>query len=1165
MKPINEFLSYLCSLDIKLWADEDRLRCSAPKDALTPDIKAELSERKAEILDFIRGANLASTSSQPIEPVARKENLPLSFAQQRLWFLDQLESGTSLYNIPSAFYLRGTLNVPALEQTLNEILRRHEALRTSFLTVEGQAVQVIAPNLTLKMPVINLQELPQTKREAEVLQLVTHEAQRPFDLTQAPLLRATLLQLGEEEYVVMFTMHHIISDGWSMGILIQEVVALYEGFSKGLPSPLSELPIQYADFAVWQRQWLQKEVLESQLAYWRSQLGGTVPVLQLPTDRPRPKVQTFQGATKSFSLSALFTEALKALSRKEDVTLFMTLLASFQTLLYRYSGQEDILVGSAIANRNRKEIEPLIGFFVNTLVLRTHLGGNPSFRELLGRVREVTLGAYAHQDLPFEYLIENLHPERNLSYNPLFQVMFILQNASRSELKLPGLTLSPLKVEKRTAKFDLSLSIEDTESGLIGVFEYNTDLFDSATINRMVEHFCTLLSGIVAHPNSCLKDLPLLTEAERQQLLVEWNNTQIDYSQKQCIHELFENQVERSPDAIAVIFEDQQLTYRELNTKANQLAHHLQTLGVGPEVLVGICVERSLEMVIAILGILKTGGAYVPIDPEYPQERLAYMLEDSKVKVLLTQEKFLTQIAYNQIKTICLDNDWQEIGKKEISNLASFVVLENIAYVIYTSGSTGKPKGAMNTHQGVYNRLLWMQSAYKLNEADRVLQKTPFSFDVSVWEFFWPLLNGASLVIAKPGGHRDRSYLIDLLCKEQITTLHFVPSMLQAFLDGEGVEKCTSLKRVICSGEELSLDLQTRFFQRLNCELHNLYGPTEAAIDVTFWQCQKHSPWQTVPIGQPISNIQIYILDSHLQPVPVGIPGELHIGGAGLARGYWNRPELTAEKFIPNPFANQPNQHLYKTGDLVRYLPDGNIEYLSRIDHQVKIRGFRIEVGEIEAVLNQHPDVQTNIIVVREDEPNLKRLVAYIVPNSDTEITTTDLQSYLKEKVAGYMIPSAFVILDKLPLTPNGKVDRQALPQPSNLRPELAVSYVKPQTEIEKAIATIWQQALNLTEIGLHDNFFEIGGHSLLAIQLIAHLRQKLQIEIPLQQIFASSTIAEQAAEIERLKSQTSNLEIDTIPKIDRDSIPDISRAIDKFTDAQIDLLLKQLVTLNYV
>jgi amino acid adenylation domain-containing protein len=1116
MKPINEFLSYLCSLDIKLWADEDRLRCSAPKDALTPDIKAELSERKAEILDFIRGANLASTSSQPIEPVARKENLPLSFAQQRLWFLDQLESGTSLYNIPSAFYLRGTLNVPALEQALNEILGRHEALRTSFMTVEGQAVQVIAPNLTLKMPVINLQELPQTKREAEVLQLVTHEAQRPFDLTQAPLLRATLLQLGEEEYVVMFTMHHIISDGWSMGILIQEVVALYEGFSKGLPSPLSELPIQYADFAVWQRQWLQKEVLESQLAYWRSQLGGTVPVLQLPTDRPRPKVQTFQGATKSFSLSAHLTEALKALSRKEDVTLFMTLLASFQTLLYRYSGQEDILVGSAIANRNRKEIEPLIGFFVNTLVLRTHLGGNPSFRELLGRVREVTLGAYAHQDLPFEYLIEDLHPERNLSYNPLFQVMFILQNASRSELKLPCLTLSPLKVEKRTAKFDLSLSMEDTESGLTGVFEYNTDLFDSATINRMVEHFCTLLSGIVAHPNSCLKDLPLLTEAERQQLLVEWNNTQIDYSQKQCIHELFENQVERSPDAIAVIFEDQQLTYRELNTKANQLAHHLQTLGVAPEVLVGICVERSLEMVIALLGILKAGGAYVPLDPAYPQERLAFMLHDTSVPVLLTQARLLESLPHHQAKVICLDADWDAISQQRQQNLTSWVTINNLAYVIYTSGSTGRPKGAMNTHMGICNRLLWMQDTYQFTPADSVLQKTPFSFDVSVWEFFLPLLHGSRLVVAQPGGHQDSAYLVKLIAQEQITTLHFVPSMLQVFLQEPGLEKCKSLKRVICSGEALPFELQKRFFASLDAELHNLYGPTEAAIDVTFWTCKRQSDLPIVPIGRPIANTQIYLLDSQGQPVPIGVPGELHIGGKGLARGYLNRPELSAEKFISNPFSDEPGARLYKTGDLCRYLPDGNIEFLDRIDNQVKIRGFRIELGEIEAALTQHSAVRASVVVVREDEPGSKRLVAYVVPHPEQALTITELRRFLKDKLPEYMMPSAFMILEALPLTPNGKVNRQALPAPELARPELEKSFAEPRTPIEEVLAAIWIDILRLEQVGIHDNFFELGGHSLLATQVISRLRKVFQVELPLRCLFESPTIAELAETIEK-------------------------------------------------
>jgi amino acid adenylation domain-containing protein len=926
-----------------------------------------------------------------ITPIHRTGPLPLSFAQQRLWFLDQLEGSSATYNIPAALHLQGTLNVTALEMAVQEIVRRHEVLRTCFHRLRGTPVQVITPHVNLSIPLIDLRSLPEAEQIEEVQRLASAEAQQPFDLTQVPLVRLTRLQLGVTSHVLLVTIHHIVSDGWSMGLFIREVAALYKAFAQGEPSPLPELTLQYADFAHWQRQWLGEAVLQTELDYWQHQLAGVSPLLKLPTDRPHLPIQTFQGRTESFTLPPSLSQRLQQLSHQSGVTLFMTLLAAFVTFLGRYSAQEDIVVGSPIANRQRAELEPLIGFFVNTLVLRNNLQGNPSFLDLLQRVKQLALAAYAHQNLPFEQLVEVLQPERSLSYSPLFQVMFVLQNAPMGQLELPGLTLTPVEMESGTAKFDLTLVMTETEQGLQGIWEYNRDLFDASTIRRMISQFQTLLEGIVAHPDQRLAELPLLSAAERHQLLREWNNTPVPYPQTQCLHQLFEAQVGRTSAATAVVFADQSLTYTQLNQRANQLAHYLQQRGVGLDGLVGICIERSLEMVVGLLGILKAGAAYVPLDPGYPADRLTFMLEDSQISVLLTSQALATRLPDLGIPVIYLDTDWEAISQSSEDNPVSQASGENLAYMIYTSGSTGQPKGAMNTHRGVCNRLLWMQDTYALTAADRVLQKTPFSFDVSVWELFLPLLTGACLVMAQPGGHQDPAYLIQLIVAQQITTLHFVPSMLRVFLEEPDVETCTSLKRVICSGEALSLNIQARFFPRFACELHNLYGPTEAAIDVTYWHCQPESQRQTVPIGRPIANTQIYILDPYGQPVPIGVAGELYIGGDGLARGYFRRPDITAEKFIPNPFSEQPGERLYKTGDLARYLPDGAIEFLGRLDYQVKIRGFRIELGEIEAGLAKHPAIAETVVLARKNHFDETHLVAYLVP--DTEYQSSQIET----------------------------------------------------------------------------------------------------------------------------------------------------------------------------
>ena len=1085
---------------------------------LVKDI-ANLSVEKRELLLQRLRQKKENASRTKITSQSRDSNIfPLSFAQQRLWFIEQFEPGNRFYNQPAAVRLTGALNLAVLEQSFNEIIRRHEALRTTFSTVEGQPIQVIAPTLALKLPVVDLQKLPDADREKEVLHVATKEAQMPFNLVEGPLLRCTLLRLDEAEYVLLFTTHHIISDGWSKGILIREMATLYEAFSTGQLSPLAELSIQYADFAAWQRQWLQGDVLESQISYWKKQLEGAPAILELPTDHPRPAVQTFRGTTYLFELSIDLLQALKKLSQHQGTTLFMTLLAAFQTLLWRYTGQEDIVVGSPIANRNRAEIEGLIGFFVNTLVLRTNLASNPTFGELLIRVREVALGAYAHQDLPFEKLVDELQPQRSLSYTPLFQVMFALQNAPMSALELPGLSLSLLASESDSTKFDLTLLMTETAQGLVGNLEYNTDLFELSTISRMAEHLQTLLFGIVADPQQRLSELTLLTQAEKA-LLVQWNDTSVEYTQDHCIHQLFEAQVEHTPDAVAVVFEDEQLTYCELNARANQLAHYLQSLGVKPEVLVGICVERSLSMVIGLLGILKAGGAYVPFDPAYTQERLAFfMLENSQPNVLLTQQHLVESLPTQEAQVVCLDSNWKLIALQRIENPGSNITADNLAYVIYTSGSTGRPKGAMNTHRGICNRLLWMQDAYQLTATDKVLQKTPFSFDVSVWEFFWPLMTGARLVVAQPEGHRDTNYLVNLITQQRITTLHFVPSMLQVFLEAENIETCKCLKRVIASGEILPVQLQKRFFNRLDTELHNLYGPTEAAVDVTYWACTYQSSpddnsiihQNTVPIGHPIANIQIYLLDEHLNPVPVGVTGEVYIGGVGVGRGYLNSPELTAQRFIPNLFSKQSATRLYKTGDLARYLPNGEIEYIGRIDHQVKLRGFRIELGEIEALLCQHPAVRESVVVVRSDSADSQRIVAYVVPHTEQTLMITQLRRFLESKLPNYMIPAAFIMLDALPLTPNGKVDRKTLPAPDRMRPELEKAFILPQTTVEKQLALIWAQVLGLENVGINENFFELGGDSILSFQIISKANLA-GLHLTLKQLFQHQTIAQLA------------------------------------------------------
>src|SRR5215213_10163987 len=815
--------------------------------------------------------------------------LPLSFAQQRLWFLDQLQPGVTAYNIPGALRLRGALKVTALEQSLNEIIARHETLRTVFSVVEGQAVQLIRNSLTISLAITEVEE-------TDVPRLARAEAAPPFDLEAGPLLRVRLLRLSEREHVLLLTMHHIVSDGWSMGVLVRELCALYETFSQGGESPLAPLAVQYADYAQWQREHLTGEVLEQQLQYWREQLAGAPALLELPADRPRPAVQSFRGARESVRLGA-------ELTRAEGVTLFMTLLAGFAALLWRYTGERDVVVGTPVANRGRREVESLIGFFVNTLPLRLQVGGEESFRETLERVREVCLGGYAHQEVPFERVVEELGVERRLSQSPLFQVMFGLQNAQQMRVKLPDLEMKTFSAETGSAKFDLLLLVSEGADELGATIEYSTELFERETIEQMAAHYQRLLSWLVRHPERQMWEAELLSVAEQRQQLQAWNETKAEFAGATLVHELIEAQVRRTPEAVALVFESEQLSYAELNRRANQLAHYLRRRGgVGPESLVGILMERSVELVVSLLGVLKAGAAYVPLDPGYPAERLAYMVGDAGASVVLTQERLRAVLPQSPAATvISVDREWAEIGRERGADEASGVAPENLVYVIYTSGSTGQPKGAMNTHAAVRNRLLWMQLAYGLSGADVVLQKTPFSFDVSVWEFFWPLLTGARLVLARPEGHRDGSYLAELIGREGVTTLHFVPSMLRLFVEVEELEqRCGSVRRVFSSGEALTQELARRLRVRLpGASLHNLYGPTEAAVDVSYHEWQEGESGEGVVIGRPIANTQLYVLDERWGAVPVGVKGELYLGGVGVGRGYWGRPELTAARFVP--------------------------------------------------------------------------------------------------------------------------------------------------------------------------------------------------------------------------------------------------------------------------
>jgi surfactin family lipopeptide synthetase A len=1060
------------------------------------------SEQKLALLASLLEKEGVQQAPRP-KRISRDGELPLSSAQMRLWLFDQLEPSSAAYNVAIRHDFRGHLDLAAFERSLSEIVRRHDVLRTCYLRVDGGPVQKIVGPELFRIPVIDLQDLPEVDREREVAILASADARQPFDLGKAPLVRAQLLKLAPDEHVLLLNFHHIAFDWWSYGVFEHELAELYDAYLRGEEaSPLPELPLQYVDFAAWQRQWLQGEILQEQLVYWQKKLSGSLPVLELPTDRPRPAIQTYNGSLFTSALSRELTKALKILNQREGVTMFATLLGAFSVLLQRYTGQDDILVGAPTAGRNRAEVEGLLGFFVNTLVMRTDLSGDPTFRQLLRRLKETTVGAYSHQDLPFEKLVEVLNPERDASHSPMFQVMLSMLDTPKQPVNLRNLRHQRKFVDNGTSKFDLTLSVLEELQGLTFICEYNTDLFNRDRIARMLGHFQVLLEDIVADPDRHLSELRLLTAEERHRLLIEWNDTQAAHTVG-LLHELFEAQVERTPGAVAVECDDARLTYRELNQQANRLAHHLQSLGVGPDLVVGLCVERSLEMVVGLLGILKAGGAYVPLDPSFPEARLAYMIADSDMKVLITHRQLDRSLTVRPPSIVYLDADWEAISGRDTTKVKlPSPRPESLAYVLYTSGSTGKPKGVAIPHAAVVNFLRSMQREPGFTANDKLLAVTTLSFDIAGLEIYLPLVSGGTTVIASREDVYDPARLIKRIRESQCTVMQATPATWRALLDA-GWEGSKNLK-LLCGGEVLPADLAQAL---LPCcaQLWNMYGPTETTIWSTLHRVR--SVDGPVPIGRPIANTQVFILDEHRQLAPAGIVGELYIGGLGLAQGYFGRPELTAERFVESPF--DPAARLYRTGDQARWLPDGTLECLGRADNQVKIRGFRIELGEIESALARHPAVGQCVVMARDDSHGDKILAAYLeLQPAQPAPVVSDLRRHLSNDLPAYMVPSAFVVMQKLPLTPNGKIDRKALPSPNQERIEASRDVAAPRDPIEQMLVQIWSRILRVKSLSIRDNFFDLGGHSLLAVRIIAEIETLVKRRLPLATFLQAPTIS---------------------------------------------------------
>jgi amino acid adenylation domain-containing protein len=1070
----------------------------------------------------------ANRTPPPITAVGRGKPLPLSFAQQRLWFLAQMEGVSRAYHIPIRLRLTGALDKGALRKALDRLVARHEALRTTFSQADGQPVQRVADDRGFDMREHDLRQ--HSHGEGELSRLAAEEASAGFDLQAGPLIRGRLIQLGDYEHVLFIIMHHIIADGWSIGVLNRELGVLYNAYSQGQDDPLPELAIQYPDYAAWQRCWLTNEILQAQRDYWLQALAGVPAVLELPGDHRRPAQQDHRGAFVELELEENLTAGLKTLSRRHRTTLFMTLLAGWAVLLVRLSGQDDVVMGVPVANRSRAEIEPLIGCFVNTLALRLELSGGPTVGELLQRVKTRSLSAQQHQDIPFEQVVEIVKPVRSLAHSPLFQVMFAWQNSWEGTLELAGLEVKPLEAAShRVAKFDLTLCLQEKGEAIKGGLEYATALFEQSTIVRYLGYFRTLLQAMVADPLQAIDQLPVMPESERRQALEEWSRTEAEYPSEMCAHELFEDQVARTPEGVAVVYEDSQLSYAELNARANQLAHYLRELGVGPDELVAICTQRSLEMIIAILAVWKAGGAYVPLDPAYPAERLRHMLKDCAPIALLKQgplDRLITQ-AGETLPVLDLRDAaslWRSHSHNNLTRTGIGLNPEHLAYVTYTSGSTGRPKGVTVVHRNIVRLCQWAKDI-GLSRQEAVLQMAPLAFDVSTFEIWGGLASGARLVLY-PGTVVDLASVEKLIEEEEISVGLLTAGLFHRMVE-DRVGTLARLKMLFAGGDVIQVgDVRRVVEQNQGCRMINGYGPTECTTFSSWYEVKElgANAW-TVPIGRPVVNWSCYVLDARRNPVPVGVVGELYIGGDGVARGYLRRPERTADRFVPHPFSKVGGERLYQSGDLVRWGKDGNLEFVGRADHQVKIRGRRIEPGEVEAALRENPEIQEAAVVAHENIAGEKRLVGYVVWREGAVTDVREVRSYLRQRLPDYMLPSALVALERLPLTPNGKLDRKMLPAPEGRQEE--APYLAPRTPMEEMLVRVWAEALRVERIGVHDNFFDLGGHSLIATSMISRVRSEIGIEMPLQSVFEAPTLeafAERILVMHLLSGQTNKL-----------------------------------------
>ena len=1040
----------------------------------------------------------------------RKHFIPSTLIQQQLWHQEQAVQNHYINNIFAALRLYGPLNVTALEQSINKIISRHEALRTTFSVEEGQLMQRIALTSQIALKKTELSQHLKTERLSAAQTFVTKKSRRQFDLFEGPLIRANLLKLDDKDHVLLLTLHKIISDSRSIDILIQELAVIYSAFSTGAPLPFPEPAIHYSDIAFQQHKWIKSEKFELLLSYWKQQLGYRIPLLQLPSEQPRPVSPTYRRAIQSYMLSTSLSKSLKAMSRHEGAALSATLLAAFQTLTHRYTGQEDIMVGLLISGRIKSGMERMIGCFSNMLPIRTDFSGAPRFRNLIAQVNKTTAEAYQNQGVPFEKIIASLPNNRTECRAPLIQVMFCFNDFPDQPLFFHGLKVEKFDIDKKFIKHDLTLTVVDQAPRLRCNFDYNSDLFDKASINRMTGNFRTMLEGIVRNPKQRISRLPLLTAAERDLLREGWNKTpQKSSGGGALLHERFEQQVEKTPEAAAIFYEGQILTYREIDCRVNQLANYLQKLGVGPEVLVGLFMERTPEAVIGFLGILKAGGACVPLDASYPEDRIGFMLTDAQVPIILTQEKLLKRLPTHHATVFSIDSEWELIAQESEEFVINALAEGNLSYVFYTSGSTGKPKAVLLTHRRSNKDPSNTAASIQVTAADRHILKSPLGFTSFSAEITWPLLSGALMVVIPPGKERDIKYLVNIMAEQDITFTIVVPSMLRMLLEEPKFDQCKSLKQIACFGEALSPELREQLFARLDVDLTVIYGVTEGP-SATSRKYQPDDLQVNVNIGRPLPEKLIYILDSNLEPVPIGVIGEMYIGGS-LARGYLNRPDLTAEKFIPNPYSKIPGERMYKSGDLGRYLADGTIEFAGREDFQVNIQGFRIELGEIEIALARHSNVKEAVILVNEHKSGIKRLIAYVVPKTESKLNASELRSFLHKQMPDYMIPTRFVVIDSIPLNPHGKIDRGAFPEPDHSRPELENPFIAAHTPIEQTLSEIWSEVLDINSVGIKDKFLELGGNSLLATRIISRVINTFQVNLSLQSLFAAPTIAEMA------------------------------------------------------